>query len=139
MTDDTADIRPLLDLVVIDCPDPQELAAFYAAVLGWQVESGASESWVVLAHPEGGVGPDNPNGRTALGFQRIDDYVAPTWPGGAHPQQFHLDFSVEDIERAEPAVLALGARVAAEQPSEDGGFKVYLDPAGHPFCRCRQG
>lgn len=139
MTDDTADIRPLLDIVVIDCPDPQQLASFYGSLLGWQVESGSDEDWVVLSHPEGGVNRTNPNGRTSLGFQRIDDYVPPTWPGGAHPQQLHLDFAVEDIELAEPAALALGATVAAEQPSEDGGFKVYLDPAGHPFCLCRQG
>ena len=45
-----------------------------------------------------------------LAFQRIDDWVAPTWPGGAHPQQFHLDFSVGDIDAAEPQVLAIGAR-----------------------------
>jgi predicted enzyme related to lactoylglutathione lyase len=139
MTDDTADVRPLLDLVVLDCPDPHELATFYGSLLGWEVESGADDDWVVLSHPEGGVAPDRPDGRTSLGFQRIDDYVPPTWPGGAHPQQFHLDLSVEDIAKAEPAVLALGGRVAAEQPSQDGGFKVYLDPAGHPFCLCRQG
>jgi len=139
MTDDTADVRPLLDLVVLDCPDPRELAAFYGALLGWEVESGAEDDWVVLSHPAGGVSPDRPDGRASLGFQRIDDYVAPTWPGGAHPQQFHLDLSVADIATAEPAALALGARVADEQPSEDGGFKVYLDPAGHPFCLCREG
>ena len=50
-----------------------------------------------------------------------------------------LDLAVEDIAEAEPAVLALGGRVADEQPSDNGGFKVYLDPAGHPFCLCRQG
>ncbi|MBC7309683.1 MAG: VOC family protein, partial [Tetrasphaera sp.] len=48
MTDDTADIRPLLDIVVIDCPDPQQLASFYGSLLGWQVESGSDEDWVVL-------------------------------------------------------------------------------------------
>jgi predicted enzyme related to lactoylglutathione lyase len=138
MPDDTADVRPLLDLVVIDCPDPRELAAFYGSLLGWEVEGGADDDWVVLSHPSGGVAPDRPDGRTSLGFQRIGDYVTPTWPGGAHPQQFHLDLSVEDIARAEPAVLALGGRIAEDQPSEDGGFKVYLDPAGHPFCLCRQ-
>jgi predicted enzyme related to lactoylglutathione lyase len=139
MPDDTADVRPLLDLVVIDCPDPHGLAEFYGAVLGWLVEGGADDDWVVLSHPEGGVTPERPDGRTSLAFQRIDDYVAPTWPGGAHPQQFHLDLAVEDIALAEPAVLALGARVADEQPSPNGSFKVYLDPAGHPFCLCRQG
>lgn len=139
MTDDTADVRPLLDVVVLDCPDPRALAGFYGALLGWEVEDGGGDDWVVLSHPAGGVSAQRPEGRTSLGFQRIDDYVTPTWPGGAHPQQFHLDFAVEDIAKAEPAVLALGGRVADEQPAEDGGFRVYLDPAGHPFCLCRQG
>ena len=139
MPDDTADVRPLLDLVVIDCPDPHALAEFYGAILGWLVEGGADDDFVVLSHPEGGVTPERPNGRTSLAFQRIDDYVAPTWPAGAHPQQFHLDLAVEDIDKAEPAVLALGARVADEQPSQTGSFKVYLDPVGHPFCLVRQG
>lgn len=139
MTDDTADVRPLLDVVVLDCPDPRALAGFYGALLGWEVEGDGDDDWVVLSHPAGGVAPERPEGRTSLGFQRIDDFVPPTWPGGAHPQQFHLDFAVQDIAKTEPAVLALGGRVAAEQPAQDGGFKVYLDPAGHPFCLCRQG
>ena len=67
-------------------------------------------------------------------FQRIEDWVEPTWPGGAHPQQFHLDLAVERIADAEPAVLAAGARRHEHQPAEKGGFVVYLDPAGHPFC-----
>jgi len=46
----------------------------------------------------------------------------------------HLDFSVPDIGEAEPAVLAAGARKHAHQPAEDGSFRVFLDPVGHPFC-----
>lgn len=43
----------------------------------------------------------------------------------------HLDVRVEDFDVAEPAVLALGAtRTGSEEP----GFRVYLDPVGHPFC-----
>ena len=38
MTDDTDDVRPLLLATVLDCPDPQELASCYAALLGWEVE-----------------------------------------------------------------------------------------------------
>lgn len=135
MTDDTADVRPLLLATMIDCPDPQELASFYAALLGWRIEG--EGQWVNLIPPNGEASPDNPDGGRGLSFQRVEDYVAPSWPGSEHPQQFHLDLGVEDIEAAEPAVLALGARVADEQPSDDGGFKVYLDPAGHPFCLCR--
>ncbi|MDN5724790.1 MAG: VOC family protein [Propionibacteriales bacterium] len=129
--------KPVLDLIILDCPDAQVLGTFYADLLGWPLEDSSTRDWATLTPPGGGIGPDNPDGRPTLAFQRVDDWVEPTWPGGAHPQQFHLDFNVGDIEAAEPAVLAIGARVHDHQPSTDGGFKVYLDPAGHPFCLIR--
>lgn len=127
-------VKPKLDLVVVDCSDAMVLGRFYAEVLGWGVEDGSDRNWATLVPPGGGLSPDNPDGRAALAFQRIDDFVRPTWPGGAHPQQFHLDLWAGDIAAAEPAVLAAGATVHEHQPSENGGFKVYVDPDGHPFC-----
>ena len=47
------------------------------------------------------------------------------------PQQLHLDIRVEDVEEAEGKVLGLGAKPL---PGEGGDFRVYSDPAGHPFC-----
>jgi hypothetical protein len=41
----------------------------------------------------------------------------------------HFDVMVDDVEAAEPRVLALGAR---RLPGGDS--RVYADPAGHPFC-----
>jgi hypothetical protein len=39
---------------------------------------------------------------------------------------------VDDVDAAERAVLALGAtRLDA---AHEGGFRVFADPAGHPFC-----
>jgi len=118
---------PRLDLVVLDCPDPRALGAFYARILGWEIES-ADDDWVDVRGPGGGIG---------LSFQKVDGYQAPTWPEGPRPQHFHLDFDVADIDSAEPAVLEAGATVHDHQPSESGSFRVYLDPAGHPFCLCR--
>jgi predicted enzyme related to lactoylglutathione lyase len=131
---DAIPYKPKLDLVVLDCPDALALAQFYARILGWEIEQGSDRNWATLVPPGG---PENPEGRKTLSFQRIDDWLEPTWPGGAHPQQFHLDFSVPDIAAAEPEVLAAGARVHAHQPSEKGTFRVYLDPVGHPFCLVR--
>ena len=126
--------KPKLDLVILDCPDALELARFYADVLGWELEDDSDRDWATLVPPGGGLSPDNPDGRATLAFQRIDDFVRPTWPGGAHPQQFHLDLWAGDIDAAEPAVVAAGAVVHDHQPSESGSFRVYTDPAGHPFC-----
>lgn len=130
-------ISPKLDLIIVDCPDALDLAQFYAGVLGWHIEDGSNRDWATLSPPGGGVTPDNPDGRATLAFQRIDDYLAPTWPAGVRPQQFHLDFSVGDIDATEPRVLELGATLHEHQPSKDGGFRVYLDPVGHPFCLIR--
>jgi hypothetical protein len=69
---------------------------------------------------------------------QADDFAPPTWPTGERPQQFHLDVTVDDVDAVEPRVLALGATKHAVQPGEVAGdtFRVYLDPAGHPFCFC---
>ncbi|MEW2432520.1 VOC family protein [Micromonospora sp. NPDC047644] len=112
--------------VVIDCPDPQALAAFYAELLGVPFAEGDSDDdWVVLGGP--------PGHQPRLAFQRALNLRPPVWPDPERPQQFHLDVTVDDIEAAEKAALALGAR---RLPGEGEGFRVYADPAGHPFCLC---
>lgn len=112
--------------VVLDCPDPRALAEFYAGVLGWKAEG--EGDWVEALGPEG----------QRLAFQESPGFIPPQWPSLEHPQQFHLDLDVpkDRLDAAEREVLALGARVAQ---GDDGGkrdFRVYLDPAGHPFCLC---
>jgi catechol 2,3-dioxygenase-like lactoylglutathione lyase family enzyme len=121
-----------LRLVALDCPDALGLAEFYAGVTGWELEvpdwldvEREGLRWVQLRSPEGAT----------LAFQQIADHVAPTWPGGDRPQQLHLDFEVDDLDEAEAAVLAIGARKADVQPDPDE-YRVFLDPVGHPFCLC---
>ncbi|MEO5610953.1 MAG: VOC family protein [Ornithinibacter sp.] len=137
MSDQLPSTRPTLDVVVLDCPDPPALAAFYAQVLGWQVEDSSDDDWVTLVPAGSGVSHGPVARRTGLAFQRIEDFVAPTWPGGSHPQQFHLDLHIADLAEGERQVLAVGAVRHEHQPSVEGGFVVYLDPAGHPFCLVR--
>lgn len=113
--------------VVLDCPDPQRLAEFYMALVGGEITY-ADDEWVNLR------GED-----VLLSFQRVPDHRPPQWPDGDPPQQFHLDVTVDDVDSAEAQVLALGAVKHGVQPGEaeeDGNFRVYLDPAGHPFCLC---
>jgi hypothetical protein len=47
----------------------------------------------------------------------------------------HFDFQVGDLDSAVAEAVALGATVAQDQPQEN--VRVLLDPAGHPFCLCR--
>ena len=107
--------------VVIDCPDPAALAAFYSELLGLPVTY-TSEDFVVVA------ASDRTSG---LGFQLAPGHRAPTWPDDAVPQQFHLDLMVDDVAAAAERVLAIGA-MRLDTNSE--GASVYADPAGHPFC-----
>lgn len=107
--------------VVIDCPDPAALARFYAAILDWQVE--ASGDWADI-RAEG----------QCISFQQVPDYTPPAWPEQKLPQQMHFDVIVDDLEAAEAAVLELGATKHEHQPGTT--FRVFLDPAGHPFCLC---
>src|SRR6476469_5213491 len=110
-------LRPRLELVVLDCPDPKALAAFYAEILGWGIEPDDDESWATLEPPGGALGSDNLTGSITLAFQGVENYQAPTWPEGPRPQHSHLDFMVPDIDAAEPAVLAAGATLHEHQPS----------------------
>ena len=66
-------------------------------------------------------------------FQNVAHYTAPRWPDPAHPQQVHLDVQVDyrEIAALEEKVLALGA---TRLPGEGENWRVYADPAGHPFC-----
>ncbi|MEU4327556.1 VOC family protein [Nonomuraea dietziae] len=111
---------------VLDCADPQRLGRFYAELVGWEI-TGDEDDWVVVS--DGGRFP-------RLAFQKVDDYRPPAWPGAEMPQQFHLDVTVDDLEKAEAQVLAIGATKHEFQPSEEGDFRVFLDPEGHPFCLC---
>ena len=111
-----------LEKTVLDCPDPRALAAFYAQVVGMVVTED-SDDWVVIGR--------EPEARE-LAFQRASTWVAPRWPDPEHPQQLHLDIRVADVDAAERAVLALGAR---RLPADrEQGFRVFADPVGHPFC-----
>ncbi|GLP66543.1 MULTISPECIES: VOC family protein [unclassified Streptomyces] len=112
-----------LGAVVLDCPDPRALAGFYAGVLGGTVE-GEGE-WVDLKTPAG----------PSLAFQAAPGFVPPKWPSADASQQFHLDLTVPDLDAAEKEVLALGAK-PLDTEDRSRTFRVYADPAGHPFCLC---
>lgn len=112
-----------LDVVVLDCPDPRALAGFYASVLGGTVED--QGDWVDLRLPEG----------ASLAFQEAPGFVPPAWPAADRSQQFHLDLAVPDLDAAEAEVLALGAK-PLDTADRSRSFRVYADPAGHPFCLC---
>ena len=115
-----------LQCVVLDCPDVRELARFYQALLGGVVDR-PDPRWAVnddfaTLHTDTGL---------VFAFQRVTDYQAPRWPDPTRPQQFHLDLDVPDLDQAHEQVLGLGATLLQ---ADARGWRIFADPAGHPFC-----
>ena len=111
--------------VVMDCAEPWALARFWSELLGgtpvqWY------PGWVTLEPP--------PHGQR-LSFQ------ASTAPPGAGAATVHFDVLVGDLGAAHDRVVAAGAVFLREHVSprpgaagEPARWRVYRDPAGHPFC-----
>ena len=116
--------------IVLDCGDPWRLATFWARLLGgtpvqWY------PGWVTLEPP--------PHGQR-LSFQRTGAEGTPAAGTGAGPM-VHFDVLVSDLAAAHERVAASGAAFVGEHVSPRPGpggelaaWRVYLDPAGHPFC-----
>jgi catechol 2,3-dioxygenase-like lactoylglutathione lyase family enzyme len=110
--------------VVLDAPDPRQLARFYCELLGWELGDD-DETWATAKGPDGSSG---------LSFQLEPNYRAPSWPSETETQQMqlHLDFKVDDLEAAHQHATSLGARLQDFQPQPE--VRVYADPVGHIFC-----
>jgi catechol 2,3-dioxygenase-like lactoylglutathione lyase family enzyme len=117
-------VGPVMGLfaVTIDAPDASALARFYADLTGVEIAYDGPEGALITA-----------GGRNLM-FQQISDYSPPRWPDPANPQQAHLDLQVEDLDTGEARALELGA-----SRLDPGGerYRVFADPAGHPFCLIR--
>lgn len=118
----------------VDCKEPYELAKFYAKLLNWEIPY-HNEEYACIGAPgiEQGVYP-------GITFQRNTEYIPPVWPEKPEAQQqqqqmAHLDFAVNDLEKAVQYAIQCGATIAEEQFSD--GWRVMFDPAGHPFCLCQ--
>jgi catechol 2,3-dioxygenase-like lactoylglutathione lyase family enzyme len=120
--------------VTIAAPDPRELAAFYARLLGWTVT--ASEPSLPGEPPEAGWAQLRPPGAEAprLNFEYEAQFTRPVWPSVAGEQHItqHLDIEVTDLQESVAWGLEQGAALADYQPQDN--VRVLLDPAGHPFC-----
>lgn len=129
-----------LHQVVLDSTDIRGLAEFYRSLLGLVYGPGdeppeaghadeRGQDWLVLGTADG---------TPRLAFQHVDGLTPPTWPDGPVPQQLHLDLSVssiEDLDAQHERVLRLGGRLLSDnRQGPDEPFRVYADPAGHPFC-----
>ncbi|MEU6982343.1 VOC family protein [Streptomyces sp. NPDC046324] len=119
-----------LQCVVLDCTDVMELARFYQQLLGGEINRpdpqwAVDDAWATL-HDAAGA--------PVLAFQAVADHRPPVW--GAAEQQFHLDIRVADLEAAHEVVIESGAWLL-DDGGGDRAWRIYGDPAGHPFCLVR--
>jgi len=116
--------------IVLDSPDPHRLAGFWASLLGgtpveWY------PGWVTLEPP--------PHGQR-LSFQGTGAERGGSAGGKVGPI-VHFDVLVGDLAAAHARVVAAGGTFVGEHTSPRPGpggevvrWRVYRDPAGHPFC-----
>jgi hypothetical protein len=106
--------------IAIDCDDHRRLGAFYSELLDTDIIH-ETDSFCALRVDA-----------IWLLIKTVPNHARPSWPEDARPEQEHLDFAVDDLDSAEAAAMAAGARKAPFQPAPDN-WRVMIDPAGHPF------
>jgi glyoxalase superfamily protein len=106
----------------IDCTDPERLAAFWCAVLDWQVTERDDDGIRI----EGGPGS-----------VPIDFLVVPDGPKRGK-NRIHLDVNATDRDQSAELerLLALGAR-PVDIGQSDVTWHVLQDPEGNEFCLLR--
>jgi catechol 2,3-dioxygenase-like lactoylglutathione lyase family enzyme len=113
--------------LVVDCRDPESLARFWSAVLGYRELS--REDGEIEIGPEEGFGGSAPT----LVFSLSADPA----PGKL---RWHVDVSPTDRDQdAElERLLALGARPADVGQTGEEPWHVLADPEGNVFCLLRR-
>jgi catechol 2,3-dioxygenase-like lactoylglutathione lyase family enzyme len=107
--------------IVVDCADAERLAAFWCAVLGWDV----------VDRDEGSVEIGGPAGWPTLLFEPVPDPKVVK-------NRIHLDVNPTDRDHAQEVerILALGAR-HVDIGQGDVRWVVLADPEGNEFCVLR--
>jgi predicted enzyme related to lactoylglutathione lyase len=112
--------------LVLDCAEPDRLAAFWADALGYR-DVGAAGSYRLLVPPDEESGPQ-------LLLQRVPE-------AKSSKLRMHLDIHTPDIEAEAGRLAALGAtRLRADPFGEHGSHWILMqDPEGNEFCVCDAG
>jgi predicted enzyme related to lactoylglutathione lyase len=111
--------------LVLDCTDPERLAEFWSAALGY-ANVGCAGAYVAL-YPRDGNGPK-------LLLQRVTETKTTK-------NRMHLDIEIPDIESEAERLIGLGAhRINDGTCSEHGSsWLLMADPEGNEFCICDNG
>jgi len=110
--------------LVLDCADPETLADFWAAALGY-VTLGSAGNYVLLVAADGN--------QPKLLLQRVPE-------AKTVKNRMHLDIVTPDIHGEAARLEDLGARRVSEAMSEHGSTWVLMeDPERNEFCICDGG
>jgi predicted enzyme related to lactoylglutathione lyase len=110
--------------LVLDCADPERLAEFWSAALGYTSLGGAG-SYVLLV--------DESGAQPKLLLQRVPE------PKSAK-NRMHLDIECPDVADESDRLERLGATRVQGPMSEHGSTWVVMhDPEGNEFCVCDGG
>ena len=111
--------------LVLDCADPEVLAEFWAAALGY-MRLGAAGQYVLLL-------PAEPGAPKLLLQQVPEEKVV--------KNRMHLDIETPDIDAEAARLEALGARRLAGDVHAEHGTRWHLmaDPERNEFCVCDGG
>lgn len=113
-----------LTQLVFECDNPRDLAAFWQRLLDLPPAT-QDDDWFTLEWP--------PVGR--FSFHQVDGYEPPAWPDDRGAQNLHFDLLVDNFEQACADAEAAGATPLSEVKNPGPkAWRVYADPAGHPFC-----
>ena len=107
-----------LTAITLDCADPKALAAFYRRATGLEAVPESDDDFAGLTREDG----------LFIGFQRVDDYQAPRWPGQSVPQQLHLDFAVDDLDQAKTWSWSWARPSPSSSRAATGGASLPIRP-----------
>ncbi|MFI9173801.1 VOC family protein [Streptomyces lincolnensis] len=114
--------------LVLDCADPERLAAFWSEVLGYVELGREGDGSIEIGPPDVGFGGPQP---TLV--------LSPSSDPRRGKLPLHLDVNATDRDQdAElERLLALGARPADVGQSGTESWHVLADPEGNEFCLLR--
>ena len=111
--------------LVLDCADPDKLARFWAAAIGYTTLGGAG-NYVLLV--------DADAKQPKLLLQRVDEPKS-------GKNRMHFDIETAAVDEEVARLEALGARRIGDDAIEEHGNRwiVMADPEGNEFCVCNAG
>lgn len=114
--------------LVLDCADPERLAAFWSEVLGYAELGREADGSIEIGPPGAGFGGPQP---TLV--------LSPSSDPRTGKLRLHIDVSATDRDQdAElERLFALGARPADVGQAGSESWQVLADPEGNEFCLLR--